>query len=133
MQYLLLMGLYLQGTQKSIQAWTIHELAVGAALQLGLHSREASEGFATLEREIRKRAWYGVVVLDRWASCEVEDFIIRLHIWSRTMSMTFGRPAAIPDDYINMDLPVDYDELIPSTRPTDPKIQGSVGFFNATM
>jgi hypothetical protein len=64
-QYLLLMGQYLQGTQKSIQAWTIHGLAVKAALQLGLHSSEALRRFPPLEREIRKRTWFGCVVLDR--------------------------------------------------------------------
>jgi hypothetical protein len=64
-QYLLLMGKYLQGTQKSIQTWTIHGLAVKAAFQLGLHSSEASKRFSPLEREIRKRVWFGCVVLDR--------------------------------------------------------------------
>lgn len=64
-QYLLLMGQYLQGTQKSIQTWTIHGLAVKAAFQLGLHSSEASKRFAPLEREIRKRVWFGCVILDR--------------------------------------------------------------------
>jgi hypothetical protein len=64
-QYLLLMGQYLQGTQKSIQAWTVHGLAVKAALQLGLHSRHASKVFSPIEQEMRKRTWYGCVVLDR--------------------------------------------------------------------
>jgi hypothetical protein len=64
-QYLLLMGQYLQGTQKSIQTWTIHGLAVKAAFQLGLHSSEASKRLSPLEREIRKRVWFGCIVLDR--------------------------------------------------------------------
>jgi hypothetical protein len=67
-QYLLLMGQYLQGTQKSVQAWTVHGLAVKAALQLGLHSKDASQAFSPLEREIRKRTWFGCVVLDRYVS-----------------------------------------------------------------
>ncbi|PYH92137.1 hypothetical protein BO71DRAFT_421023 [Aspergillus ellipticus CBS 707.79] len=33
-QYLLLLGQYLQGTQKSIQAWTTHGLAISAAYQI---------------------------------------------------------------------------------------------------
>ncbi|GKZ27604.1 hypothetical protein AbraCBS73388_005129 [Aspergillus brasiliensis] len=66
-QYLLLMGQYLQGTQKSVQAWTVHGLAVKAALQLGLHSKDASQAFSPLERETRKRTWFGCVVLDRYA------------------------------------------------------------------
>jgi hypothetical protein len=64
-QYLLLMGQYLQGTQKSIQTWTIHGLAVKAAFQLGLHSSEVSKRLSPLEREIRKRVWFGCIVLDR--------------------------------------------------------------------
>jgi Fungal specific transcription factor domain len=59
------MGQYLQGTQNPVQAWTSHGLAVKAALQLGLHSRDASRAFSPLEQEIRKRTWYGCVVLDR--------------------------------------------------------------------
>jgi hypothetical protein len=64
-QYLLMRGQYLQGTQKAIEAWNIHGLAVKAALQLGLHSSEASKRFTPLEQEIRKRLWFGCVVLDR--------------------------------------------------------------------
>ncbi|GAB1193513.1 hypothetical protein APSETT444_002734 [Aspergillus pseudonomiae] len=86
-QYLLLMGQYLQGTQKSVQAWTVHGLAVKAALQLGLHSKDASRAFPRLEQETRLRTWFGCVVLDR------------------TLSMTFGRPAAIPNSYVKLELP----------------------------
>ena len=60
------MGQYLQGTQKSIEAWVVHGLAVKAALQLGLHSSEASKGLSSLDREVRKRVWYGCVVNDRY-------------------------------------------------------------------
>jgi Fungal specific transcription factor domain len=65
-QFLLLMGQYLQGTQKYVQAWTMHGLAVKAALQLGLHSQDASGVFSPAEQEVRKRTWYGCVVLDRY-------------------------------------------------------------------
>jgi hypothetical protein len=64
-QFLLIMGQYLQGTQKSVQAWSIHGLTVKAAFQLGLHSSVASKRFSPFEQEIRKRTWYGCVVLDR--------------------------------------------------------------------
>lgn len=65
MQYFLILGQYLQGTQKSVQAWNIHGLAITAAFQLGLHSPKANRSFAPLEREIRKRTWFGCVLLDR--------------------------------------------------------------------
>lgn len=109
------MGQYLQGTQKSVETWTVHGLAVKAALQLGLHSVEASERFSPLDREIRKRTWYGCVVLDR------------------TLSMTFGRPVAIPEDYVKLPLPCNIDEVSTTGITSDPRNAVSVAFFNATM
>jgi hypothetical protein len=114
-QYLLVMGQYLQGTQKSIQAWATHGLAVKAAFQLGLHSSEASTKFPPVEREIRKRTWYGCVILDR------------------TLSMTFGRPAAVPDDYVRIELPVDIETGIDGATATDTHKSTSLLFFNATI
>ncbi|KAJ5446850.1 Transcription factor [Penicillium cf. griseofulvum] len=114
-QYLLLMGQYLQGTQKSIQAWTVHGLAVKAALQLGLHSRHACKVFSPIEQEMRKRTWYGCVVLDR------------------TLSMTFGRPAAIPDSYVKLEPPMNR-EFENSTGHVDDETAAlSVAFFNSTI
>ena len=113
-QFLLLMGQYLQGTQRSVETWTIHGLAVKAALQLGLHSSKASKHLSPLIQEYRKRTWYGCVILDR------------------TLSMTFGRPAAIPEDYVMTDLPCHVD-LGNSPAPVMPHHEVSLGFFNATM
>lgn len=67
-QYLLLVSQYLQGTQRSVQTWTAHGLAVKAALSIGLHSREAMARFAPVEQEMRKRTWFGCVLLDRYFS-----------------------------------------------------------------
>ncbi|KAH8817271.1 fungal-specific transcription factor domain-containing protein [Xylogone sp. PMI_703] len=107
-QLLLVMGQYLQGTQRSVETWTIQGLAVKAALQLGLHSAKASARFSPLIQEFRKRTWYGCMVLDR------------------TLSMTFGRPSAIPEEYVILDLPTPLDS-------GDPKHELSVGFFNGTI
>ncbi|KAI9925245.1 hypothetical protein MW887_006168 [Aspergillus wentii] len=114
-QYLLLMGQYLQSTQKSVQAWTVHGLAAKAALQLGLHSREASKAFDALERETRKRTWYGCVILDR------------------TLSMTFGRPSVIPDNYVRLELPANHGNLDTSAIMDNETTDLSVSFFNSTM
>ena len=117
-QYLLLTAQYLQGTQRSVETWTIHGLAVKGAFQLGLHSPVGSSRFSPLDQEFRKRTWYGCVVLDR------------------TLSMTFGRPAAIPDDYVQLQLPLDLDYqgllAIPESGPEYRRKVG-VDFFNATM
>ncbi|KAA8904477.1 fungal-specific transcription factor domain-containing protein [Sphaerosporella brunnea] len=56
---LLLMSHYLQSTRKPVQCWTTHGLAIRVAIQLGLHSTQALQRFPPLERELRKRAWYG--------------------------------------------------------------------------
>lgn len=77
-QYLLLMGQYLQGTQNSIKTWNIHGLAVKAAFQLGLHSSDASKSFSPLEREVRKRTWYGCVMLDRSVSLDFLQYLVSL-------------------------------------------------------
>lgn len=52
----------------------------------------------------------------------------------RTLSMTFGRPVAIPENYVKLDLPVDYDDILPSSIPGGDLVKrNSVLFFNATM
>ncbi|KAL2837451.1 fungal-specific transcription factor domain-containing protein [Aspergillus pseudodeflectus] len=114
-QYLLLMGQYLQGTQKSVQAWTVHGLAVKAALQLGLHSKDASRAFSRLDKETRLRTWFGCVLLDR------------------TLSMTFGRPAAIPNSYVKLDLPAG-DTLVDASTVVDDQTSSlSLSLYNATI
>lgn len=64
-QYLLLVTQYMQGNKSSIQTSATHGLAVKIAMQIGLHSTEASKRFSPLERETRKRVWFGCIVLDR--------------------------------------------------------------------
>ena len=66
-QFLLLMTQYLQGTQRSAQTWNLLGLTVTAALRLGLHSTNASQNLTLLEKEVRKRTWYGCLMLDRYA------------------------------------------------------------------
>ncbi|KAF2755031.1 hypothetical protein EJ05DRAFT_503342 [Pseudovirgaria hyperparasitica] len=112
-QFCLLASMYLQGSQKSIEAWTIHGLAVKAAFQLGLHSREASHKYTGMQRALRSRAWFGCVLVDR------------------TLSMTFGRPAAIPDDYIRVDLPEPWPEYEPPSA--NRTVKDSTIFMNMTI
>ncbi|PNS17050.1 hypothetical protein CAC42_5014 [Sphaceloma murrayae] len=89
-QFLLVMSLYLQGAQKSVQTFTIHGLAVKACFSLGLHSTQSAHRFSAVENEVRKRTFYTCVLLDR------------------TMSFSFGRPPMIPQDYIRLPLPQDW-------------------------
>jgi hypothetical protein len=114
-QLLLLMGQYLQSTQRSVQTWTIHGLAIRAAFQLGLHSSDLAKVFSSLEQEIWKRTWFGCVILDR------------------TLSMTFGRPPAIPESYVQLELPVPYASLQQPVSAVEKGDSLSVAFFNGTM
>lgn len=107
-QYLLILGQYLQGTQKSAQALSNHGLAITAAFRLGIHSPEANRGFSPLECEIRKRTWFGCVLLDRYRliialCCELKT---DQSLTIRTLSMTFGRPCIIPQSYIRLEMPL---------------------------
>ncbi|GAD97031.1 putative P450 monooxygenase [Paecilomyces variotii No. 5] len=112
--YLILLEQYLQGTQRSAQTWITHSLAAKVALQLGLHSSEASRRFTPIEREVRKRTWYICVILDR------------------SLSMTFGRPLAISESQVKLELPQPYSSIAPSSsgRGLDDL---SVSFFNSTI
>ena len=116
-QYLLIAGQYLQGTQKSTEAWAVHGLAVRAAMQLGLHSSESSRGLSLQDCETRKRVWFGAVVLDR------------------SMSMTFGRPSAIPETYSKLELPRPYpnDSISPGGASVESRNNTNIAFFSATI
>jgi hypothetical protein len=65
------MGQYLQGTQDSVQAWVVHGIAVKAAYALGLHCNHAPDDISPVEREVRKRTWFGCMVLDRYVYCNL--------------------------------------------------------------
>ncbi|KAL3475745.1 fungal-specific transcription factor domain-containing protein [Aspergillus californicus] len=113
-QVMLLMSQYLQGTQRPTETWTIHGLAVKAAFQLGLHSMDAVQHFDPMEREDRIRTWYGCIVLDR------------------TLSMTFGRPPSIPENYVRVPLP---SHLILHNYSNDPwsTEEDSTKFWTSTI
>lgn len=116
-QLQLLTSQYLQGSHKSLQTWMVHGLAVKGALQLGLHCQNASAAFTPVEREFRKRVWYGCILLDR------------------TLSMTFGRPPSIPQEYIKIDLPTPEPPSSTSSLTTVDLHCKSISllFFNASI
>ncbi|CDM33122.1 Zn(2)-C6 fungal-type DNA-binding domain [Penicillium roqueforti FM164] len=114
-QYLLILGQYLQGTQKSVQAWTTHGLAISVAYQLGLHSPHANQGFSSLECEIRKRTWFGCILLDR------------------SLSMTFGRPCTIPESYVKLKMPSADMQILTSTTEARNSSQLDGLFFTAAI
>jgi hypothetical protein len=62
-QALLLMGSYLQSTSRPNQCWNVLGMGIRVAQGLGLHI-ESAEG-DLVERESRRRVWWGCVLMDR--------------------------------------------------------------------
>ncbi|WKT42107.1 hypothetical protein QSH57_006913 [Fusarium oxysporum f. sp. vasinfectum] len=68
-----LMGFYLQATERFSKCWNVTSLTIGLAQTMGLHLADAQakkRGFITtpltqMEYEMRSRVWYGCVVLER--------------------------------------------------------------------
>jgi Fungal specific transcription factor domain len=91
-QSLLLMCYYLQGTVELDECWNLVGLMIRTAISLGLHLSPETEKFLPIERELRKRAWWGCFVIDR------------------TLSMKFGRPLTLSVEEGNVDLPLEVDD-----------------------
>ncbi|KAG6355111.1 hypothetical protein INS49_004192 [Diaporthe citri] len=115
-QAMLLMSQYLQGTHRSVMTWNMHGIAVKAGFQLGLHSTTSLKAYTPLERETRTRTWFACAMLDR------------------TLSMTFGRPPAIPDSYIRTPLPQPYSgtDVLPTAEVSVDDAM-SIHFFVSTI
>ncbi|KAK3398241.1 hypothetical protein B0T20DRAFT_461003 [Sordaria brevicollis] len=111
-QLLCLMIEYLHGSSQSAQLWTFHSLAVKAALQIGLHSADASRHLTLLEREMRKRTWYQVVMNDN------------------NLAAKFGRPMTIlPSLQNKLGPPQDIGDIFPSMYASRSVIATSVDAF----
>ena len=63
-QALLLMGTYLQSTNRPNQCWNVLGMGIRVAQGLGLHIEPS--GGDLVEREARRRAWWGCILMDRF-------------------------------------------------------------------
>lgn len=63
-QTLLLVALNLQGTQHPSRCWNASGVACRVAQGLGLHAEHHQDTRGSLEKEIRRRTWYGCIVMD---------------------------------------------------------------------
>uniref|UniRef100_A0A060T359 ARAD1A07062p n=1 Tax=Blastobotrys adeninivorans TaxID=409370 RepID=A0A060T359_BLAAD len=101
LQALLMLGQYLQATDKPASCWNVVGLATRIAQELGLH-REGHIRLrrSLIEQQLCRRLWYGCILMDR------------------TVSMTFGRPLMILSDH-----KVVPPEFIDDKYITDDKIQ----------
>jgi hypothetical protein len=67
-------------------------IGVRLAQDIGAHRRKAHEGEMTVEDELRKRAFWVLLCIDR------------------LISTTFGRPCAVQDEDFDLDLPIECDD-----------------------
>ena len=63
-QALLLMGSYLQSTNRPNRCWNVLGMGIRVAQGLGLHIERKTGD--VVERETRRRAWWGCVLMDRY-------------------------------------------------------------------
>ncbi|KAM0716681.1 hypothetical protein Q7P37_008126 [Cladosporium fusiforme] len=78
--YLLMVVLYFQGIQRSMQAWNMHGLLTRSATALGLHCPIARKNLDPIQAEYQRRTWVVIYCTDK------------------VLSAAFGRPASIPDE-----------------------------------
>ena len=64
-QSCLILSQYAQGTDRLALTWRFHGVALRMATQLGLYSNSVLAHLDPLAVEIRKRTWFGCVLLDR--------------------------------------------------------------------
>lgn len=116
-QALLLMGSYLQSTNRPNRCWNVLGMGIRVAQGLGLHIERS--GGDLVERETRRRAWWGCVLMDRYYHLpNTSD--------NRILAMLFGRPLMIHDqDAYLVQLPTAQDDqyilpntILPSNQPS---------------
>lgn len=81
-QALLLLSNYAQKRNKPNTGWNYLGLAVRMAMSLGLHKEFPGWKISLLQREIRRRLWWGVFIFDSGAA------------------KTFGRPILLPEESV---------------------------------
>jgi Fungal specific transcription factor domain len=121
-QALLLMGSYLQSTNRPNRCWNVLGMGIRVAQGLGLHIERSSGDL--VERETRRRAWWGCVLMDRYF---LSNFPTRHKPdYFRILAMLFGRPLMIHDqDAYLVHLPIAQDDqyimptsILPSAQPS---------------
>ncbi|KAJ5111125.1 hypothetical protein N7532_001660 [Penicillium argentinense] len=108
-QALLLLSNYAQKRNKPNTGWNYLGLAVRMAMSLGLHKEFPGWKISLLQREIRRRLWWGVFIFDSGAA------------------KTFGRPILLPEESV-MDakqvLNIHDNALTPATISLPPESPG---------
>ncbi|PHH71503.1 hypothetical protein CDD82_6479 [Ophiocordyceps australis] len=86
LQALLLLASFQQNTQRSMESWAPHYLAVRIAYQLGIHAPASYEYLGPRDRELRSQLWFALVNQDR------------------ILTAGLARPPLIPEQHVRMEL-----------------------------
>ena len=118
-QSLLLMCYYLQGTVELNECWNLLGIMTRTAISLGLHLTPTVDSLKPIEKEVRKRVWWGCFVIDQ------------------SLSMKFGRPPTLRAQDNNVELPLEVDDQYIThdcVSPRQPTGSPSVmSFFTASI
>jgi len=104
-QAMLLLSSYLQGTLALNECWNLVGLTIRSAVSIGMHlSPGEDRSLTAVDREMRKRIWWGCFILDR------------------TLSMKYGRPPSINvDDAVAVEFPAEVDDQYITQTPLTPR------------
>ncbi|KAJ7599108.1 fungal-specific transcription factor domain-containing protein [Mycena floridula] len=85
--------LFLYGrSATTLTSWTISGMALRRAIDAGAHRKRPGETRPSAERELWKRAWWSLMCHDRIASSQM------------------GRPCAVQDEDVDVELPIECDD-----------------------
>ncbi|KAH7372169.1 fungal-specific transcription factor domain-containing protein [Cadophora sp. MPI-SDFR-AT-0126] len=101
-QALLILCHYLQGTLRLNECWNLVGLMIRTAFSIGLQLNPIDLPLPTVDKEMRKRVWWGCFIIDR------------------TVSMKFGRPPSIQEkDAEAVPLPLVVDDQYINNQTTN--------------
>lgn len=110
-QVLILLAIYSLRAPRGPGAWTYVGLAMRACIELGMHRKSDPKGCSLFENEMRKRIFWTCYCLDR------------------QISIILGRPFAISDRDIDVELPLDVNESVQDSA-TLASTQGTAATIN---
>jgi hypothetical protein len=94
-QALLLMGSYLQSTNRPNRCWNVLGMGIRVAQGLGLHIERKMGDL--VERETRRRAWWGCVLMDRYQNAPEEQHRPKNKTWGLTRGVLGFWPCYLDD------------------------------------
>ncbi|KAH9478723.1 putative transcriptional regulatory protein [Psilocybe cubensis] len=92
LQYYCLAPIYLLGTGIPHVGWILVGVGLRLAVEKGAHRRHGANRSPSAETELQKRAFWGLICLDRVGSA------------------FFGRPLGFPDETIDVEYPIECDD-----------------------